>query len=88
MFGLQARSRKTEVNELNVPGVPKPKYRAAYHNVIPFYSKSSSFLKLMQVNGKLACDKDATVRVQYIIEGTELKNDQEILQIFYLVRLV
>ncbi|KAF3855000.1 hypothetical protein F7725_023055 [Dissostichus mawsoni] len=39
------------------------------------------------VNGKLACDKDATVRAQYIIQGTELKNDQEILQIFYMVLL-
>ncbi|KAJ4938440.1 hypothetical protein JOQ06_003059 [Pogonophryne albipinna] len=82
---LQARSRETEVNEPFVPGVRKPEYRTAYHNVIEFYSKSSSFLKLMQVNGNLACDKDATVRAQYIIDGTELKNDQEILQIFYLV---
>ncbi|KAJ4938601.1 hypothetical protein JOQ06_003214 [Pogonophryne albipinna] len=82
---LQARSRKTEVNEPYVPDVRRPEYRTAYHNVIAFYSKSSSFLKLMQVNGKLACDKDAMVRAQYIIEGTELKNGQEILQIFYLV---
>ncbi|XP_034060862.1 alpha-2-macroglobulin-like protein 1 [Gymnodraco acuticeps] len=82
---IQARSRDTEVNEPYVPGVRKPEYRTAYHDVIPFYSKSSSFLKLMQVNGKLACDKDATVRAQYIIDGMELKDDQEILQIFYLV---
>ncbi|KAI9529566.1 hypothetical protein NQZ68_007803 [Dissostichus eleginoides] len=82
---LKARSRKTEVNEPYVRGVRRPEYRAAYHNVIAFYSKSSSFLKLMQVNGKLACDKDATVHAQYIIQGTELKNDQEILQIFYMV---
>ncbi|KAL3057749.1 hypothetical protein OYC64_008077 [Pagothenia borchgrevinki] len=82
---LQARSRKTEVNEPYVANWRRPEYRTAHHNVIAFYSKSSSFLKLMQVNGKLACDKDATVRAQYIIQGTELKNGQEILQFFYLV---
>ncbi|XP_063763820.1 alpha-2-macroglobulin isoform X2 [Eleginops maclovinus] len=82
---LEARSRKTEVNEPYVADVRKPEYRTAYHNVAAFYSKSSSFLKLMQVNGRLACDIDTTVRAQYIIQGTELKSDQDILEFFYLV---
>uniref|UniRef100_A0A3Q2YD26 Alpha-2-macroglobulin-like protein 1 n=1 Tax=Hippocampus comes TaxID=109280 RepID=A0A3Q2YD26_HIPCM len=62
-----------------------PGYRAAYHGVSAFYSKSSSFLKLMQVSGKIPCDKDATVRAQYVIQGQELKKRQESLDFFYLV---
>uniref|UniRef100_A0A3Q2Y2W7 Alpha-2-macroglobulin-like protein 1 n=1 Tax=Hippocampus comes TaxID=109280 RepID=A0A3Q2Y2W7_HIPCM len=65
----------------------KPEYRAAYHGVSAFYSKSSSFLKLMQVSGKIPCDKDATVRAQYVIQGQELKKRQESLDFFYLVSL-
>lgn len=88
LFFQQARSRKTEENEPYVANVRKPEYRSAYHHVAAFYSKSSSFLKLMQVNGKLSCDKDATVRAQYIIQGEELKKGQEVLDFFYLVRRV
>ena len=42
----------------------------------------------MQVNGRIACNKDATVRAQYIIQGDELKKGQEVLDFFYLVRTV
>ncbi|XP_059187409.1 alpha-2-macroglobulin isoform X2 [Centropristis striata] len=82
---LKARSRLTEENEPYVVSVRTPEYRTAYHHVAAFYSKSSSFLKLMQVNGKFSCDKDATVRAQYIIQGQELKKEQEVLDFFYLV---
>ncbi|XP_051255182.1 alpha-2-macroglobulin [Dicentrarchus labrax] len=82
---LKARSRKTEENEPYVANLRKPEYKSAYHQAAAFYSKSSSFLKLMQVNGKLSCDKDATVRAQYIIQGEELKKGQEVLDFFYLV---
>uniref|UniRef100_A0A673C2A4 Alpha-2-macroglobulin domain-containing protein n=1 Tax=Sphaeramia orbicularis TaxID=375764 RepID=A0A673C2A4_9TELE len=40
-----------------------------------FYSKSNSFLKIMQNNGKIPCDGDAAVQVQYIIQGAELKTE-------------
>uniref|UniRef100_A0A8P4GHJ1 Alpha-2-macroglobulin n=1 Tax=Dicentrarchus labrax TaxID=13489 RepID=A0A8P4GHJ1_DICLA len=73
-------------NEPYVANLRKPEYKSAYHQAAAFYSKSSSFLKLMQVNGKLSCDKDATVRAQYIIQGEELKKGQEVLDFFYLVR--
>ncbi|XP_070827272.1 alpha-2-macroglobulin-like protein 1 isoform X3 [Chaetodon trifascialis] len=82
---LRASSRKTEDNEPYVANMRRPEYRAAYHHAAAFYSKSSSFLKLMQVNEKIACDKDATVRVQFIIQGDELKKGQEVLDFFYLV---
>ncbi|XP_029301916.1 alpha-2-macroglobulin isoform X2 [Cottoperca gobio] len=82
---LKARSRKTEENDPYVANLRTPEYKSAYHQVAAFYSKSNSFLKLMQVSGKLACDKDATVRAQYIIQGEELKKDQEVLDFFYLV---
>lgn len=84
----QAHSRKTEETEPYVANLRRPEYKSAFHNVAAFYSKSRSFLKLMQVNGKISCDKDATVRAQYIIQGNELKNGQEVIDFFYLVRFV
>lgn len=66
-------------------GLRRPDYRLASHHVTAFYSKSSSFLKLMQVSGRLSCDKDVAVRAQYIIQGEELKKGQEVLDFFYLV---
>ncbi|XP_034723150.1 alpha-2-macroglobulin isoform X2 [Etheostoma cragini] len=82
---LNARSRKTEENEPYVHNMRRPEYRSAYQRVAAFYSKSKSFLKLMQGSGMLSCDKDATVRAQYIIQGEELKKGQEVLEFFYLV---
>lgn len=41
----------------------------------------------MHVSANILCDKDATVSVQYIIKGEELKNGQESLEFFYLVSL-
>ncbi|KAM9359083.1 alpha-2-macroglobulin-like protein 1 isoform 2-T2 [Symphorus nematophorus] len=82
---LKARSRKTEETEVYVSNGRKPEYRSAYHPVAPFYSKSRSFLKLMQVDGKIPCDQDAAVRAQYIIQGQELKPGKEALDFFYLV---
>ncbi|XP_031697903.1 alpha-2-macroglobulin-like protein 1 [Anarrhichthys ocellatus] len=81
---MKATSSKEETEEY-VGNVRRPEYSPAFHNVEPFYSKSSSFLKLMQVSGKFACDKDETVRAQYIIQGEELKKNQEVLEFFYLV---
>lgn len=82
---LVATAQKTEDNEPYVPRLRRPEYSAAYRHVAPFYSKSSSFLKIKQHEGKLRCNKDATVRVEYIIQGKELKEDQEVLDFFYLV---
>ncbi|XP_061537054.1 alpha-2-macroglobulin-like protein 1 [Phycodurus eques] len=82
---LQAKSKLVEDDEPYVPDMRKPEYRTAFHNVSPFYSKSSSFLKLMQVSGMISCDKDAAVRAKYIIQGEELKKGQETLDFFYLV---
>ncbi|KAG7222449.1 hypothetical protein INR49_016253 [Caranx melampygus] len=81
---LRANTKKTEDFEPLEPSVRRPSYRSAHHHVTAFYSKSSSFLKIMQV-GELSCDKDATVRAQYIITGEELKAGQEVLDFFYLV---
>ncbi|XP_039985815.1 alpha-2-macroglobulin-like protein 1 isoform X2 [Xiphias gladius] len=82
---LRASSKNPKEDEPFVPNVRRPEYRSAHHHVAAFYSKSSSFLKLMQVSGKISCDKDATVRTQYIIQGEELKKGQEVLDFFYLV---
>ncbi|XP_018548785.1 alpha-2-macroglobulin isoform X1 [Lates calcarifer] len=82
---LRVKSKKTKEDEPYVPNIRRPEYRSAHLYVAPFYSKSSSFLKLMQISRKISCDKDATVRAQYIIQGQELKKGQEVLDFFYLV---
>uniref|UniRef100_UPI0037E9016A alpha-2-macroglobulin-like protein 1 n=1 Tax=Semicossyphus pulcher TaxID=241346 RepID=UPI0037E9016A len=64
--------------------IPSPQYSSGYRTVAEFYSKSHSFLKLMQVNGKISCDQPATVRAQYIIRGEELK-EQKVLNFSVLV---
>ncbi|XP_051934795.1 alpha-2-macroglobulin-like protein 1 isoform X2 [Hippocampus zosterae] len=82
---LKAKSKLVDDDEPYSPNIQRPEYRAAYHGVSAFYSKSSSFLKLMQVSGKIPCDKDATVQARYIIQGQELEKRQENLDFFYLV---
>ncbi|XP_047450424.1 alpha-2-macroglobulin-like protein 1 isoform X2 [Mugil cephalus] len=82
---LEARSKDHKNNEPYEPNLQRPEYRSAHHHVSEFYSKSSSFLKFLQVSGKLPCGKDTTVRAQYVIQGEELKKGQEVLEFFYLV---
>nr|XP_057936680.1 alpha-2-macroglobulin-like protein 1 isoform X2 [Doryrhamphus excisus] len=84
MVHLKAKSTLA-VEHPYIVDVRNAEYRTAYCDVSAFYSKSNSFLKLMQVNGKMSCDKDATVRAQYIIQGQELSKGQELLHFFYLV---
>ncbi|XP_034403872.1 alpha-2-macroglobulin isoform X2 [Cyclopterus lumpus] len=82
---IKASSRKTEEPRRYLGNERRPEYKSADIQVAPIYSKSNSFLKLMQVRGKLACDEDATVRARYIIQGEELKKEQEAVDVFYLV---
>uniref|UniRef100_A0AAX7T4K1 Alpha-2-macroglobulin domain-containing protein n=1 Tax=Astatotilapia calliptera TaxID=8154 RepID=A0AAX7T4K1_ASTCA len=84
---LKASSKNTTEHDHYVYGLRRPNYRASHHHVTAFYSKSSSFLKLMQASSKLPCDSEATVRAQYIIQGEELEKGQEVLDFFYLVRV-
>ncbi|CAG06475.1 unnamed protein product, partial [Tetraodon nigroviridis] len=67
-----------------VPDLRQPEYRSTTLRVAAFYSKSRSFLKLLQANGRLPCNKEAAVKVQYLLQGEELKG-QEQLDCFYLV---
>uniref|UniRef100_A0A669FA74 Alpha-2-macroglobulin n=1 Tax=Oreochromis niloticus TaxID=8128 RepID=A0A669FA74_ORENI len=82
---LKASSKNTTEHEHYAYGLRRPNYRASHHHVTPFYSKSSSFLKVMQASSELPCDSEATVRAQYIIQGEELEKGQEVLHFFYLV---
>lgn len=43
-------------------------------------------MKLMQVDRRLSCNEDAAVKVQYIVQGVELQEGQEVFEFFYLVR--
>ncbi|MEQ2187511.1 hypothetical protein GOODEAATRI_005428 [Goodea atripinnis] len=45
----------------------------------------NSFLKLKQISQGFACDRDATVTAEYIIQGKEWKKNQPVLNFFYLV---
>ncbi|XP_034024094.1 alpha-2-macroglobulin isoform X2 [Thalassophryne amazonica] len=82
---LKASAKMKDNDNLYLPNMRLPEYRSAYHHVSPFYSKSNSFLKLMQFDEVMACGKDAAVRAQYIIQGEELKKGEEVINLFYLV---
>ncbi|XP_036379385.1 alpha-2-macroglobulin-like [Megalops cyprinoides] len=55
-----------------------------HHTVKAFYSKSKSFVKIRQAKGKLPCDEDGRLLVQYIIQEQELSG-QKNLDFFFLV---
>uniref|UniRef100_A0A3B5LAP7 A2ML1 protein n=1 Tax=Xiphophorus couchianus TaxID=32473 RepID=A0A3B5LAP7_9TELE len=77
--------KDTKENEPYVPNLRRPDYGLAYQFVSPAYSKSNSFLMLKHISEGFACDRDATVTAQYIIQGTEVKEGQTVLNFFYLV---
>ncbi|XP_045559633.1 alpha-2-macroglobulin-like [Salmo salar] len=66
-------------------GVRRPEYTSAYHFARKFYSKSKSFVKIMQGDGKFSCEKDGIVLARYIIQGEELIKGHKTLDFFYLV---
>uniref|UniRef100_A0A673Z7R0 Alpha-2-macroglobulin-like n=1 Tax=Salmo trutta TaxID=8032 RepID=A0A673Z7R0_SALTR len=83
---LSARYQKVMEDYLYEQGVRSPLYTSAYHFAWKFYSKSKSFVKIMQGEGKFSCEKDGIVLARYIIHGVELKRGQTTLDFFYLVR--
>lgn len=86
-FSLQGTSQSTlDIEPYNYE-VRKPEYVRAFLAVTEFYSKSKSFLKLLRATEGFTCDGDASVRAQYIIQGEELKEGQDTLDFFYLVRV-
>ncbi|XP_043975302.1 alpha-2-macroglobulin-like protein 1 isoform X1 [Gambusia affinis] len=82
---LKVLTKDTKENEPYVANLRRPDYGLAYQFVSPAYSKSNSFLMLKRISEGFACDRDATVTAQYIIQGTELKEEQTVLNFFYLV---
>uniref|UniRef100_A0A8C8M496 Alpha-2-macroglobulin-like protein 1 n=1 Tax=Oncorhynchus tshawytscha TaxID=74940 RepID=A0A8C8M496_ONCTS len=84
---LSARYQKVEEDYPYEQGVRRPEYSSDYHFAREFYSKSKSFVKIMQGEGKFSCEKDGIVLAHYIIQGVELKKGQTTLDFFYLVRL-
>ncbi|CDQ89436.1 unnamed protein product [Oncorhynchus mykiss] len=55
---LSARYQKVEKDYPYVQGVRRPEYSSDYHFAREFYSKSKSFVKIMQGEGKFSCEKD------------------------------
>ncbi|XP_041733755.1 alpha-2-macroglobulin-like isoform X2 [Coregonus clupeaformis] len=84
-MSLSARYQKVEEDYLYEQGVRRPEYSSAYHFAWKFYSKSKSFVKIMQGEGKFSCEKDGIVLARYIIQGEELIKGQTTLDFFYLV---
>uniref|UniRef100_A0A8C9QQ96 Alpha-2-macroglobulin-like n=1 Tax=Scleropages formosus TaxID=113540 RepID=A0A8C9QQ96_SCLFO len=50
-----------------------------------FYSKSKSFVNIMQIHRVLPCDEEGLLKTEYIIQRRELHRNQEFLTFFYLV---
>ncbi|KAK0131165.1 Alpha-1-macroglobulin [Merluccius polli] len=63
----------------------EPQHQSAHLNVLPFYSKSRSFVKIMESRNKLLCQQESEASAEYIIQGTELKPGQEALHFYYIV---
>ncbi|MEQ2220467.1 hypothetical protein ILYODFUR_005762, partial [Ilyodon furcidens] len=82
---LKVLTKDTKENEPYDPNVRRADYGSAYLYISPAYSKSNSFLKLKQISQGFACDRDATVTAQYIIQGKEWKKNQPVLNFFFLV---
>ncbi|XP_062975138.1 alpha-2-macroglobulin-like protein 1 [Elgaria multicarinata webbii] len=51
----------------------------------PFYSESSSFLEIQQLEEEVPCGKDQEVRVEYILDRKELGPDADHVDFYYLV---
>uniref|UniRef100_A0A673WLV1 Alpha-2-macroglobulin-like n=1 Tax=Salmo trutta TaxID=8032 RepID=A0A673WLV1_SALTR len=86
-FFNQAHYQKIKEDYPYMHGVRRPEYTSAYHFARTFYSKSKSFVKIMQGEGKFSCEKDGIVLARYIIQGEELIKGHKTLDFFYLVRL-
>uniref|UniRef100_A0A8C7TF55 Alpha-2-macroglobulin domain-containing protein n=1 Tax=Oncorhynchus mykiss TaxID=8022 RepID=A0A8C7TF55_ONCMY len=82
---LSARYQKVREDYPYMHSVRRPGYKSAYHFARKFYSKSNSFVKIMQGEGKFSCEKDGIVLARYIIQGEELMKGQKTLNFFYLV---
>uniref|UniRef100_A0A673Z9L2 Alpha-2-macroglobulin-like n=1 Tax=Salmo trutta TaxID=8032 RepID=A0A673Z9L2_SALTR len=82
---LSARYQKVMEDYPYVQGVRRPEYSSDYQFTRKSYSKSKSFVKIMQGEGKFSCEKDGIVLAHYIIQGVELKKGQTTLDFFYLV---
>ncbi|KAJ7995147.1 hypothetical protein DPEC_G00241550 [Dallia pectoralis] len=82
---LSARKQKVLEDRHYEWHLRRPEYKSALHQITKFYSKSKSFLKIMQGNRKFSCETDGSVSAQYIIQGKELSIGQETLDFHYLV---
>ncbi|MGH0179126.1 UNVERIFIED_CONTAM: hypothetical protein FKN15_000684 [Acipenser sinensis] len=63
----------------------RPTYGIADLWLNPFYSKSKSFLKIQENEGKLQCGEEAPISIVYIIQGEELAKGAGFMDFYYLV---
>ncbi|XP_048015827.1 alpha-2-macroglobulin-like protein 1 [Megalobrama amblycephala] len=61
------------------------RYYPSYLYLRPFHSRSNSYLMMMKAPEKLRCYSDATIVVNYIIQGNALTPGQTTLDFFYIV---
>ncbi|KAM6959236.1 alpha-2-macroglobulin-like protein 1 [Aplochiton taeniatus] len=83
---IQAQFQQNSKQVKYIPFLRSPSYNAAVSlSLLPFYSKSRSFLKISPVDRPLPCEEDATLSAKYIIQGDELKAGQTTLSFYYIV---
>ncbi|KAM3913955.1 alpha-2-macroglobulin-like [Leptodactylus fuscus] len=71
-----------------VYGRLRPDYGQASQRVLPFFSRSKSFLKLNSLNKVLPCEGQQEVHVEYIISHTEITEAKKISLHYLLVSKV
>ncbi|XP_015250542.1 PREDICTED: pregnancy zone protein-like [Cyprinodon variegatus] len=84
-ISIKVLSKDTKENEPFIPDLRRPDYGKAYLYLSPAYSKSNSFLNLKQISESFPCNSDATIKAQYIIQGTALKQGQTVVNVLYVV---
>ncbi|KAM8924834.1 alpha-2-macroglobulin-like protein 1, partial [Pelodytes ibericus] len=78
-------AKTTEVEEPYKQGFVVPEYGYAHLGLLPFYSRSKSFLKVHSQSQVLACEGEQEVDVDYLIKHTELDPEMKSFHLHYLV---
>ncbi|KAG8551451.1 hypothetical protein GDO81_004117 [Engystomops pustulosus] len=78
------RAQINLIEEPYVDGKIRPDYGEASHHVLPFYSRSKSFLNVNSLDTVLPCEGSQEVHVEYIISHSDMDDAKE-LSLHYLV---
>ncbi|MGH0183689.1 UNVERIFIED_CONTAM: hypothetical protein FKN15_012917 [Acipenser sinensis] len=82
---FKAKARYSLLDNVFDYQLVRPTYGIADLWLNPFYSKSKSFLKIQENEGKLQCGEEAPISIVYIIQGEELAKGAGFMDFYYLV---